>query len=157
MPPAQSPPPLIPLDNVQAVVSRLPHYHELGLTVVDIARGKGTLRLDYQPRLVGDFENGLLHGGVITTLMDSVCGMVAFSVIPEGTSAATLDLRIDYLRPAGPGKPVFGYAEVYRVTRNVAFLRGCAYNERPDDPLATCASTFMIGSVGFTVSSKEGG
>lgn len=154
MTPAKDIPPLIPLDDVQAVLSQLPHYRELGLAVVEIARGKGILRLDYHPRLVGDFEHGLLHGGVITTLMDSVCGMVAFSVVPEGTAAATLDLRIDYLRPAGPGKPVFGFAECYRITRSVAFVRGCAYHETADDPLATCAGTFMIGSVGFSVSSK---
>jgi acyl-coenzyme A thioesterase PaaI-like protein len=56
---------------------------------------------------------------------------------------ATLDLRVDYLRPASPGKTVIGRGECYRLTRSIAFVRGQAHDGDPDDPLAHVAGTFM--------------
>ena len=57
---------------------------------------------------------------------------------------ATLDLRVDYLRPATPGRTVIGRGECLKVTRSIAFVRGIAYDETPDDPLAHVAGTFML-------------
>jgi acyl-coenzyme A thioesterase PaaI-like protein len=56
---------------------------------------------------------------------------------------ATLDLRVDYLRPATPGKTVVGRGECYRITRSIAFVRGQAHDGDPADPLAHVAGTFM--------------
>jgi len=63
---------------------------------------------------------------------------------------ATLDLRIDYLRASEPGRAIFGRAECYRLSRSVAFVRGTAYCEEAE-PLAQCAATFMIGSLGLSL------
>src|SRR3546814_12771740 len=57
---------------------------------------------------------------------------------------ATLDLRIDYLRPATPGKTVIGRGECYRITRSIAFIRGQAHDGDADDPLAHVAGTYMF-------------
>ena len=57
---------------------------------------------------------------------------------------ATLDLRIDYLRPATPKHDLFARAEVDKLTRNVAFLRAEAYENDPRDLVASAASTFMF-------------
>jgi len=124
------------------IVTNLPHYRELGLEVVDYASGSATLRCDYRPELVGDPQTGVVHGGVVTTILDSVCGLACFL-------GATLDLRIDYLKPARVERPIFGFAELIKVTRSVAFLRGHAYQDTADDAVAICVATFMIGSVGF--------
>ena len=131
------------------VVTHLPHYRALGLEVVDYAPGRATLRCDYRPELVGDPLTGVVHGGVVTTILDSVCGLACFLGLDEPQAIATLDLRIDYLRPARVERPIFGFAELHRQTRSVAFLRGHAYQDEPGDAVATCVATFMIGSVGF--------
>jgi uncharacterized protein (TIGR00369 family) len=125
----------------------IPHCRELGVEVVDVDRGAGsaTMALDYDKRLVGDPETGILHGGAITTLIDTVCGMAVMASLKKLTSIATLDLRIDYLKPATPERRLFATAEVYKTTRHVAFAKASAYHD-PEDPIASCVGTFMIGS-----------
>ena len=98
----------------------------LGLEVVDYAPGRATLRCDYRPELVGDPLTGVVHGGVVTTILDSVCGLACFLGLDEPQAIATLDLRIDYLRPATPARDVLARAECYRATRHIAFVRAVA-------------------------------
>lgn len=131
------------------IVTGLPHFRALGLEMVDCTAGSATLRCPYRPELVGDPATGVIHGGVVTTLLDSVCGLACFLGLDEPQAIATLDLRIDYLKPALAGRPLLGFAELYRQTRSVAFLRGHAYQDDADDAVALCVATFMIGSVGF--------
>lgn len=140
----------------QMVRQAIPHVKELGAELVHIERGRATMRLAYQERLVGNPETGVVHGGVITTLIDTVCGMSVFTRMAKIGAIATLDLRIDYLKPATPGKDLLAEAECYKVTRNVAFVRGIAHHGDPDDPVANCAGTFMVGTPGADMRSKRG-
>ena len=144
------------LDRLLEVFESIPHCRELGLKVVEFELGSGTIRLDYQRRLVGNVEFGFVHGGVITTVLDTVAGLAAYSAVDKGISVATLDLRIDYLKPAMPEMPIFGYAECYKTTRNVAFARGYAHHGDATDLIANCAATFMLLSAGYSVGKKGG-
>ena len=102
------------------------------------------MRLPWQPHLVGNPETEVLHGGVVTTLIDSVCGMACLTALEKPQPIATLDLRIDYLRPATPRRDLFAAAQAYKVTRQVVFLRGTAYQDSPDDLVAAAVGTFML-------------
>jgi len=73
-------------------------------------------------------------------------GTSVFAALTSWVPIATLDLRIDYLRPAEPGKDVFAKATCYKLTNNVAFTRAIAYHEREDDPIASSAGTFMLAT-----------
>lgn len=108
------------------------------------------MRVPYAPELVGDPDTGVIHGGVITALLDSASGHAVRATVELGetNSIATLDLRIDYMRPARPGADLLAEADCHRVTRNVAFVRAVAYEETPDDPIATSVGTFMLGTRG---------
>lgn len=141
---------MYPLDQLRDVIEALPQFRALDLRIVELDRGSCVLRLDYDERFVGNPDTGTIHGGVITTLLDSAGGVAAFSSIANGQTVATLDLRIDYLRPATTGSAVHGRAVCYRLTRTVAFVRGVAYHDDPGDPIANCTACFMIGSVGFS-------
>lgn len=137
-----------PLHDVQSILEQLPHIQALGLTTIELHRGSCLFQVEYARHLVGNLESGVIHGGVITTLLDSAGGAAAFSMVPVGATVATLDLRIDYLRKAEPEKSIFGYATVYRQTRHVLFVKGYAYHDSPDDPIAHFVASFMVGSAG---------
>jgi uncharacterized protein (TIGR00369 family) len=129
---------------MRQVVGLIPHALALGIETVHATRGMAIMRLPYDERLIGNPENGVLHGGAVTTLIDTVCGLAAVSMPEVPKRVATLDLRIDYLRPATPKRPLFARAEVYKSTRQIAFLRASAYQDGPGDLVAAAAGTFMF-------------
>jgi uncharacterized protein (TIGR00369 family) len=119
------------------------HGGRLGI----VHRGHGEdwaeLALPYKPDLVGDPDSGVLASGPVLALMDMATSVAVWRRVGKFVFHATLDLRIDYLRPARPGETVIGRGECYRLTRSVAFVRGQAHDGDPDDPLAHVAGTFM--------------
>ncbi len=131
------------LERAQRFLSALRHCQVLGLSVHAIDSQRLTLRLPYSRQIIGNPETGVIHGGAITTLMDTTCGISTICVLPDFEICPTLDLRIDYMRPAEPHKDVFGVAECYRVTANIIFTRGYAYQDDPEQPIANVVGTFM--------------
>jgi uncharacterized protein (TIGR00369 family) len=139
----------------QAFRDGVPHNQAIGIELVSISHEEGAavLRLPYDAKLVGDPESGILHGGAITTLLDATSGAAVFMKLAKAIPIATLDLRIDYLKPATPGLAVFARAECYKVTRNVAFVRSTAYHD-PGDVIAAGMGTFMIRTKGQSVGGR---
>lgn len=123
--------------------SSVPHVKELGieLTHADAAGAEG--RLPYRPEFLGDAERQLIHTGVITTLIDSVCGVALIAHLGLPTRIATLDLRVDYLRPSRPGRDLLCRAECYRNTEQIAFLRASVWQDDPAQPVAASLAAFM--------------
>jgi uncharacterized protein (TIGR00369 family) len=136
------------MEIAKRFVSAIPHVRELNIGVIAAEPGKAILKLPYQDKLVGNPDNGVLHGGAITTLVDTVCGFAALSAVGDGLPLATLDLRIDYLKPATPDEDLLAEAHAYKMTRNIVFIRSTAYHSDPDDPVAYCVCTFMKGTKG---------
>lgn len=130
--------------QIKAIVPNLNHCKVLGIDVVDVNIGQLKLVLPYSEAIIGNPDTKVIHGGALTTLMDTACGFAAVCALDEPGIAPTLDLRIDYMRPAEPGKAVIGDAEAYHVTKNVVFARGTAYHEgEKDKPIAHCTASFM--------------
>ena len=130
----------------------IPHNKELGFSIVQASWDPSFViaKLPFDERLVGHPDSGLLHGGAITTLMDAAGGAAVYVKLGEAQAIATLDLRIDYLKP-GSRYDVFSRAECLKITKNVAFVRMAAYHDDPDDPIALGAATYMIGTKGLAV------
>ncbi|MEO1000065.1 MAG: PaaI family thioesterase [Pseudomonadota bacterium] len=128
----------------QAFIQAIPHSRELGMELREIGAGVAEMCVPYDPRFVGDPATGVLHGGVLTALLDSCSGAAVMShpAAPAGT--ATIDLRIDYMRAAEVGATIVARAECYRVTRNVAFVRATCFTDDPDHPVATSAGAFTV-------------
>ncbi len=126
----------------------VPFNSALGFEVVDIAPGVVVLRLPWREDLVGNPRTGVLHGGAITALLDACGGASVFLKMHRPIPIATLDLRIDYLKPAAAKLDVFARAECYKLTKSVAFVRAVAYQQHENDPVASAAATFMLSTKG---------
>ena len=138
----------MPFDELaEAIKGRRSVYgHISGLQLDRAAPGEAWSSLPYRPVFVGDTGTGVLHGGVVTAMLDESCGM-AVQLALDGTRAiATLDLRIDYQKPATPGLDIKAHSFCNRVTRSIAFVRSTAYQDSEDDPVATATACFMLGA-----------
>jgi acyl-coenzyme A thioesterase PaaI-like protein len=114
------------------------------------------MRVGFRADLVGDPAQGGLAGGVVFALLDQTCGMAIGIALrdragDEGRGMAmggmaTLDFRLDHIRPPRPGAAVIGEAACVGLTGDVAVVRGWAYDDDPADPIAVAQAAFMIMS-----------
>lgn len=116
----------------------------LGIETLEMGDGSGLVRLPYSEAIVGNPGTAVIHGGAITTLLDHGAGAAIASMVEGAMMMATLDLRIDYMKPATPGLDVLAHVQCYKRTTNIAFIRGEAFHETPQDPIATCQASFML-------------
>lgn len=101
------------------------------------------LALPWDPKLVSMEDLGIVATGAIVSLIDTCSGMSVWTRMGVFRPAVTLDLRLDYLRPAARGEDVIARCECYKLTRQVAFVRGIAHGGDPSRPIAHSAATFM--------------
>ncbi len=95
------------LGRAQRFVGVLKHCQVLGMQVQAASEQSLTIELPYCQSHVGNPSTGVIHGGVLTTLMDTACGTMVINVLPDFELCPTLDLRVDYVRAAEPGKSIF--------------------------------------------------
>jgi uncharacterized protein (TIGR00369 family) len=126
--------------------SQVGHGGALGIHYVDHGADWVELGLDYDEKLIGVTESGVIASGPIISLMDMATSMAIWVKLDRFRHQATLDMRVDYLRPATPGRRIVGRGECYAVTRSVGFVRGIAHDGDPADPVANIAATFMFTS-----------
>ncbi len=124
--------------------SQVGHGGALGIIYVGHGPDWVELALDYDRKLVGVAETGVVASGPIISLMDMACSMAIWVKLDRFRHQATLDLRVDYLRPATPGRRIVGRGECVGVTRSVGFVRGLAHDGDAADPVAHVAGTFMF-------------
>ncbi|MGE0740634.1 MAG: PaaI family thioesterase [Hyphomonadaceae bacterium] len=134
------------LARVRAAWEWTPHAQALGLKLIRAEHARVWGAVPYRADLVGDPESGVIAGGVLTTLLDHTCGMAAILAMREPSTVATIDLRIDYMRPAEAGRDVIAEAHCYKIGKNVAFVRAVAYEDSADNPIANATSAFMVNA-----------
>ncbi len=130
------------MDLIRKFINKLPLCEALGIYVLEY--NAPVFALPYSNKIIGDPKTGIVHGGAISTLLDTACGAITITH-PEGNfNTATIDLRIDYMRPARPKLDILARADIYQITRHIAFLRGLAWDETEDKPVAMATGTFTF-------------
>lgn len=132
------------MKNVSQFIRLLPHAQALGMTLEQVDGGEATISMPYADKLIGDPRTGVVHGGAVSALMDTCCGAAVMSHPRNLSSTATIDLRIEYLRPATPGQTISTTATCYHVTRSVAFVRAIAVDDDAENPVAMATGTFTV-------------
>jgi uncharacterized protein (TIGR00369 family) len=132
------------LEAYRSWMRQLPHQQAIGFELLELTTEYASGRIPYRLEFVGNPLTGVVHGGIVTTLLDTVGGAAVIGRFGAPLTMATLDLRIDYLRPSRPRHDLFARVECYKLTRNVAFTRGVAYDAAIDDPLAAMSATYML-------------
>jgi uncharacterized protein (TIGR00369 family) len=132
-----------------------PQARALGVEATQFDSDIAILKVPYRPELVGDPDTGVIAGGVVTTLLDHACGQAVMAALATPTVIATLDLRIDYMRPAEPGLDIMCRAHCYKLTRSVAFVRATAYDRDPEDPVATAQAAFMLNATPSPIAAPQ--
>lgn len=120
-----------------------PHTKALGVKLDSIERDGVRASLVCRPEFIGDPQRGVIHTGVIASMIDSVAGCAVNAHLGRRQRIATLDLRIDYLRPSYGDADLHCHSECYRVTRHIAFARALVWQHDSDQPVASSLITFM--------------
>ena len=126
------------------VARQVGHGRALGMEYGASGDNWTELRLPWSEELVGVPDSGILASGAIVSLIDTASGTAVWATIGKFVPLVTLDLRIDYLRPAFRGESVVARCECTKLTRRIAFTRGTAFVG--EKPIAYSSGTFMIGA-----------
>lgn len=137
---------------------KVPFNHLLGLEVLEVHPDRARFGFSMRDELVGNFMTRILHGGVISAVLDALGGMVAFLGVLQRLEAenadfdtklarfarlATIDLRVDYLRP-GAGQRFVASGQALRTGRRICVVRTDLHNDRGDH-IAAGTSTYVVG------------
>ena len=122
------------------------HTHALGFTYDGLEGDRVRIRVPWRDDLVGDPDTGVLAGGLVSTLLDHVGGLAVWIALDRFEPIATLDLRVDYMRAAEPGRDLIAEARCYRLTHSIAFVRAWAFEDGPDDPVAAAQAAYMLSA-----------
>jgi uncharacterized protein (TIGR00369 family) len=89
------------LEQIQAIVTRAPFHQWLGLTVLEAGEDSIALKAKWREEWVVNPERRYTHGGILAALVDLAAD---FALIRQtGRGVPTIDMRVDYHRPAFPG------------------------------------------------------
>jgi uncharacterized protein (TIGR00369 family) len=109
---------------VRESFSRQAFMRTLGAEITGLGHGKIEIRLGFQSALTQ--QNGFIHAGVLTSIMDSACGYAAMSVGPEKHDVLSVEFKVNLLAPAR-GDYFLARAAVKRPGRNLTVCTADAF------------------------------
>jgi len=122
---------------IEDIYERMPYYSTIGMDVKEIANGKARIELLMKKELS---QNGMIHGGVLASLIDASCACAAFSATNFVGFVTTIDLQASYLKPVSKGT-VIASAECLRAGKNVLFCESKIRNEEGE---LVCVGTSQL-------------
>ncbi|MBU1230945.1 MAG: PaaI family thioesterase [Proteobacteria bacterium] len=122
----------------------IPFNEVLGIKVCELREGHVRLRVPYRPDLLGDARRPALHGGVISSLVDVCGGFAVWTCCRLEDRIATIDLGVDYLRPA-PDRDLYAEATVRLLGNRVGNAHVVIWSDgAPDKHVAVGRAVYNI-------------
>ena len=144
------------LEIVREVYEDLPFNRLLGLSVTHLNLDEAGFIFSMKNELIGNAVHGILHGGVISAVLDTTGGLTATAAAIERRQhlskeeikawiarIGTIDMRVDYLRP-GRGKRFHSSGTVMRTGNKVAVTRMELRNEK-NIMIAVGTGAYIVG------------
>jgi uncharacterized protein (TIGR00369 family) len=129
-------------EKVRESFARQPLMAFIGAELVKIEAGAADIRLAYRRDLTQ--QNGFLHAGITSTIVDTACGYAAFSLMPAGTDVLTAEFKINLLSPA-LGDYFLAEGRILKAGKTLSVARGDVFAVRADEKklIATMISTIV--------------
>jgi uncharacterized protein (TIGR00369 family) len=122
----------------------IPFNRHLGIRVKELRPGHAALELPFRDEFIGDPVRRVLHGGVLSTLIDTCGGAAVWTQVELEDRVSTVDLRVDYLRPA-PGADLVCEGTVQRLGNRVGVVEMRLYSSaNPGRLIATGKGVYNI-------------
>jgi uncharacterized protein (TIGR00369 family) len=115
-------------DLIAELGRRVPYWKTLGLELLEVGDGRATMAVTFRPE---HLQNGVMHGGVVASLVDSVCACSALSLILPDAYGTSVNLQVTYLKPVTTGR-ITARAECLRAGRRVLFTEARVQDEAGD-------------------------
>lgn len=136
--------PVPPKEFLGLIQDFVPFNKFLGITIEDARDGYVRLQIPFRPEYIGDASRPALHGGVISTLIDTCGGFAVWTQIRLEDRVSTIDLRVDYLAPGAP-EPLVAEGKVVRVGNRVGVVDvRCWQPSAPERTVATGKGVYNI-------------
>jgi uncharacterized protein (TIGR00369 family) len=130
----------LPMERVRQSFDRQGFMRTLGATLESVEPGTVTITCGFENGLTQ--QHGLLHGGLVATLLDVACGYAALSVIPADREVLTVEFKINFLKPANTDR-VIAVGHVVQSGRTLTVCEGTAFDAARARILARMTATMM--------------
>lgn len=130
-------------ERIRQSFGRQPAMETIGATLTRIEQAMVEIELPFAPKLTQ--QHGLLHGGIISTALDTACTYAAFSVIPVDASLLTIEFKVNLMSP-GRGERFLFHGEITKPGSTIIVADGRAYaiSDGPAKLIASMTATMMV-------------
>ncbi len=132
------------LERLRSEFREVPFVANLGLELSDIGRGWAETELVIAERHAQ--AQGLVHAGVLATMVDHTAGASAWTLAPPGTAVVTVEFKVNLLRPAS-GARLVGRAEVIKPGRMLTVVQARVHSHGETEPKLCAIATVTLAAV----------
>ena len=136
---------IVDFEGYKGVVENVIPFHQfMNLELKEVKEGYAKLRMPFKPELIGDPRKDWLHGGIVASLVDSAAGAAAITTLTTfEDKLATVDMRVDYLRPA-QAYDVIAEAKIVRNGKHIIVVHVTTYHFSSKDVIAEGRVTLSV-------------
>ena len=141
-------------DYLQLKMDRNRFGQSIGFVLTEI--GEGYVNAEMPITALHEQQNGFVHGGIIGSVCDMVCGFAAYSMVPAGVQVFTVEIKTVFLRPA-VGEKLVARGKVIRAGKTFHFCEGEVYSVNNGEEKLVAKATSTMSVTDRKMNDKYGG